>query len=954
MPSSLHLPRAELKAVLSATLRSLRTIRGRIWLAFLVVAAITVSLGSYAVLRIDEVGQLTARTFDQSLMAVNYARAAAADFASMQSALVRCSVETDPVAVGKLRGQIADLHASLLEDLAIAGERAQSLRAMQASLHAKAAVVRWDATKVGATGQHVGDRAWQALDGDVAALNEQIDLLINYTAGDGFTYRQQAKAIVVADVRATVISTAATLLLAALAMWFLARRIVGPVAAASDAAREIARGRLDGTIPPGHGDELGALLAAMAVMRDNIRGMVEREIAQRRSAQARLVDALESSDEGIVLVDAESRIVLTNRQLADFLGVSPRLLQPGTPAQAVAALLDAPTLLAEGELHEHDRHADGNDTRQIGDRWLRVSRSGTQDGGFIAMVSDVTMLKGQEARLRATNANFDAALANMSQGLCLYDADSRLVVVNRRFADVYRLDPASVVPGLSFRQMIELRAAAGHHGTWDMDELHDRRLEAIRRAGGTILDELADGRTISITHRGTGDGGWVATYDDVTERLKAERQISFMARHDTLTRLPNRMFFAERVDDALKRLGRGEGFAVLCLDLDRFKQVNDSLGHPAGDELLRQAAARLEACVREVDTVCRLGGDEFAIVQCGIARDEDAAVLAKRVIAAMGEPMHIDGRPVSVGVSVGVAMAPRDGTSRLTLMKNADAALYRAKEEGRGMWRCFEPGMDARLQARNALEVDLQHALVGDQFEVYYQPLYDVAEGQIGGFEALVRWHHPTRGMVSPAEFIPVAEEMGLIVSLGEWVLGRACREARNWPSHVKVAVNVSSAQFKGPGLIRAVSDALAAGGLTPSRLELEITETVLLSDGSATLEVLHGLKRMGVRLAMDDFGTGFSSLNYLLSFPFDKIKIDQSFVRSLEQRDEARTIVRTMIQLGRSLGMRVTAEGVETREQLDRLSRDGCDEIQGYYFSKPVPAHALPELLKACMGALT
>jgi diguanylate cyclase (GGDEF)-like protein len=954
MPMSFDLSCARLNPAALRALRGTRTIRGRIWIAFLVVAMVTAALGSYAVVRIDEVGQLTARTFDQSLMAVNYARAAGADFAAMESAFVRCSMEADPVVVDGLRRRIAELHASLLEDLAIAGERSQSLRAMQASLQAKEAAARWDATRAQAVGQHVADHAWRILDGDVAALNEQIDLLINYTAGDGFSYRQQAKTIVASDIRATLVSTAATLLIAALVMWFLARRVIGPVASASTAAREIARGRLDGTIPPGHGDELGELLAAMAAMRDNIRTMMQREVAQRRSAQSLLADALESSDEGIAVVDASGHIVLANRQLANFLAIPPRLLQPGTPAQSVAALLDVPASQGGAGPHGEGPLDDKGGTSLVGDRWLRIGRSATGDGGFIAMVSDVTALKSQEARLRATNLNFDAALANMSQGLCLYDADSRLVVVNRRFADVYRLDPASVVPGLTFKQVIELRAAPGHYGSRDPGELHESRIEAIRRAGGTILEELADGRTISIAHRGTAGGGWLATYDDVTERLKAERQISFMARHDTLTRLPNRVVFAERVDDALKRLGRGEGFAVLCLDLDRFKQVNDTLGHPAGDQVLRQAAERLEACVREVDTVCRLGGDEFAIVQCGIARDENTVVLAKRIIAAMSEPVHIDGRPVSVGVSVGIALAPRDGTSRLTLMKNADAALYRAKEDGRGVWRCFEPEMDARLQARNALQIDLQLAIAEEQFEVYYQPLYDIAEGRIGAFEALVRWHHPTRGMVSPAEFIPLAEEMGLIVSLGEWVLGRACREACNWPSHVKVAVNVSSAQFRGAGLTRAVSQTLAATGLAPGRLELEITETVLLSDGSATLEVLHGLKRMGVGFAMDDFGTGFSSLNYLLSFPFDKIKIDQSFVRNLEQRGEARTIVHTMIQLGRSLGMRVTAEGVETREQLDRLRRDGCDEIQGYFFSRPVPAHSLPALLATCVDVLS
>lgn len=544
-----------------------------------------------------------------------------------------------------------------------------------------------------------------------------------------------------------------------------------------------------------------------------------------------------------------------------------------------------------------------------------------------------TEAQSRAAELTIQNGRFEAALDNMHHGLCMVDADRRLTVANHRFAEMF---------GASL-------ASQGDMTRWSLFP----NLGSCFRACATATEELPDGRVIRIACQSVQAGGWVVTFEDVTDRHHAEARLSHMARHDALTRLPNRILFNERVDEAVKRLGRGESFAVLCLDLDRFKQINDTLGHLAGDELLRQVADRLEACVREVDTVCRLGGDEFAILQCDIADGGDAAMLADRIIDVVGQPVEVDGRPVAVGMSVGMALAPRDGTSATRIVMNADAALYRAKADGRGIWRCFEPEMDERLQARSALKLDLQRALSEDQFEVYYQPLYDTAEHRIGSFEALVRWHHPTRGMVSPAEFIPAAEEMGLIVSLGEWVLAQACREAMDWPSQVKVAVNVSSAQFQGQRLVAAVRNVLSRTGLPSSRLELEITETVLLSEGSTTLEILHDLKRMGVRFAMDDFGTGFSSLNYLLSFPFDKIKIDQSFIRSLKQRSEAAAIVRAMIQLGRNLNMRITAEGVETREQLDQLSVDGCDEIQGYYFSRPVPAEQVEGLLLRFNGAL-
>ena len=930
--------------------RLARTIRGRILVAFVVMAAITGALGIYAALQIEATGELATRTFDQSLMSVNYARAALADFTAMENAFIRCSVETDPAERDRLRAKVEEARLSLMEDLTIAGERAESRRAIEAGDRAKEAVSRWNDARGGVADQPEAAGNWRSIDGYAATVNQQIDLLVNYTAGDGFSYRQRARAIVAADIRATLATTAMALLAAAAVAWLLARRIIGPVAAASAAADEIARGKLDGDIPPGNGDELGALLSSMAVMRDNLRSMMEREVAQRRSAQTRLADALESSAEGIVVVDAEGRIALANSQLADFLSLSPRALQPGTPVAALAALIDAPSLL-RGPASTPRPPAE--EARLPDGRWLRVSRSATQDGGFVAVLSDMTVLKTQEEKLQATNLSLDAALENMSQGLCLYDGEGRLIVVNRRFVEIYRLDAATVRPGIAFDEVLRLKIAAGDHGGIEPADYLRRRTEVLRRPGTTVYEEAVHGRTVAIVHHPMAEGGWVATYEDVTERRQAERQVMFMARHDALTRLPNRMLFGERIDDAVKRLGRGEGFAVLCLDLDRFKHVNDTLGHPAGDALLRQVAERLEACVREVDTVGRLGGDEFAVVQCGVSDDEDTITLARRIIAAVSEPIDLDGRLVSVGVSVGIAMAPRDGASRTKLMKSADAALYRAKNDGRGVWRCFEPEMDARLQARSALELDLQRALAEDQFEIHYQPLYDVAEDRIGGFEALLRWRHPTRGMVQPSEFISVAEEIGLIVPLGEWVLARACLEACTWPPHVKVAVNVSPSQFSSPHLVATTVAALAASGLPPSRLELEITETVLLSDGPTTLDTLHRLRREGVRFALDDFGTGYSSLNYLLSFPFDKIKMDQSFIRDLTERSEARAIVRAVTKLGGELGMRITAEGVETREQLEQLRIDGCDEVQGFYFSRPVPPGEVRDLIRKWNGAL-
>jgi diguanylate cyclase (GGDEF)-like protein len=433
---------------------------------------------------------------------------------------------------------------------------------------------------------------------------------------------------------------------------------------------------------------------------------------------------------------------------------------------------------------------------------------------------------------------------------------------------------------------------------------------------------------------------------DVTEKRNSDRKIAFLAYHDALTGLANRVQLREHIEKSLKHAERGERVFVLCLDLDHFKNINDTLGHPIGDALLRAVSKRLHDLVCDEDLVSRTGGDEFSIVQSGAEPIAAAAALATRVVEALSVPFEVDNHHVVIGASVGIAIAPDDGNDADQLLKNADMALYRAKDAGRGGFHFFEPEMDAKAQARRILELDLRNAIAAGEFEVFYQPIVNLAENRISGFEALVRWNHPTRGRVPPAEFIPLAEETGLIVAVGEWVIRRACAETSTWPSNLRVAVNVSPVQFRYKNLVSTIMSALAASGLRSDRLELEITESVLMHDNDATLKVLHQLRGLGVRISMDDFGTGYSSLSYLRSFPFDKIKIDQTFVRDLLAKPDSIAIIRAVAGLGRNFGMATTAEGVETQEQLEQMRAEGCTEVQGYYYSKPLPASEIPQLL--------
>jgi diguanylate cyclase (GGDEF)-like protein len=539
------------------------------------------------------------------------------------------------------------------------------------------------------------------------------------------------------------------------------------------------------------------------------------------------------------------------------------------------------------------------------------------------------------------------AINNMSQGLCMFSPDQRLILSNARYADLYGIPRDKVRPGMALAEILGNRIAAGNVPAMGEGALRARLKEiAARGEPAETVVEQEDGRVFLLGYLPLGDGGWVATHQDITDRRIAEAKIAFMARHDSLTRLPNRVSFRDRLEKSLARLGRGEGIAILGLDLDRFKSVNDTLGHHIGDLLLCEIANRLRGCVRESDMVARLSGDEFAIVQTSGAQPAESTALARRIVEAVGEPCNLDGHQVIVGASIGIAIAPGDGAAADRLMKNADMALYRAKADGRATFRFFEPEMDARMQARRALESDLRAAISKGEFALHYQPVVDLSTGQIQGFEALLRWQQPARGLVSPAEFIPVAEETGLIMPLGEWVIREACLEATRWPGDARVAVNLSPAQLRSPNIVPIVKSALEESRLDPARLELEITETVLLQDSEATLATLHRLRAFGVRISMDDFGTGYSSLSYLRKFPFDKIKIDRSFIRDMSIHDDSTAIVRAVATLGKSLGMTTTAEGVETADQLERVRSEGCTEVQGYFLGPARPAKEVRQIL--------
>jgi diguanylate cyclase (GGDEF)-like protein/PAS domain S-box-containing protein len=680
------------------------------------------------------------------------------------------------------------------------------------------------------------------------------------------------------------------------------------------------------------------------------RAEAEAAIADARKAHERLRQAIDILPQGIVFLDADGRYVLWNKKYAEIYSKSADLFEQGARLEDTlrvgVARGDYPEAVGREDawiaerLHKLYQPGPRHEQKLSDGRVILIDERLTDDGGVVGLRVDITELKQREASFRLL---FDGNPVPMI--VCALD-DERILGVN---------DAAIAHYGYSRSEFerLTIRSLQAFDGDlpWTVggssDEQAGRTWKHVK-ADGALIDLAIYSRELTYAER----PAVLLALMDITERKRAEARLAFMAQHDGLTGLPNRNFLRQQIDEMLLHTRRSaEKVVLLMLGLDNFKAVNDTLGHAVGDKLLRGVAKRLRSTLREDDALARLNSDEFAIVQSGLTRPEDAVMLAKRLLQAIADPYLLDGHSVVIGASIGIAMAPGDGEESEKLLKSADMALSRAKLDARGSFAFFEAALDAKAQSRRKIEVDLRDAIQNDVLRPYYQPLVDLQSGRITGFEALVRWPHAERGMVSPAEFIPVAEDTGLINPLGGLMLRRACLDAAAWPDDVRVAVNLSPLQFRSGNLLSMVTDALRHSGLPPRRLELEITETLLLEKSAQVLATLHALRALGVRISMDDFGTGYSSLSYLRSFPFDKIKIDQSFVRGLGANREAQAIIRSIVSLGKGLGVTITAEGVETEAELSCLRAEGCDEGQGFLFSKARPNAEIVGLLAAQRG---
>jgi diguanylate cyclase (GGDEF)-like protein len=671
--------------------------------------------------------------------------------------------------------------------------------------------------------------------------------------------------------------------------------------------------------------------------------------------------AMANMSTGLSMFDADGGLMVWNQRYIELYGMSPEVVGAGASIHSIVEHrkrvgdldLDVDAYVGEFRQMLIDTGSSTSTSRLRNGKIVSVVNTAIAGGGWVGIHEDITdRVHDEEARfqqateLARTNMQFDAALSNMAQGLCMFDGQKRLLVWNDRYAELYQVPPDLLKIGTPYEVIVADRIARGVLKGETSDLAVKTKVAELAGlpTNSSRIDELADGRFVHLARQPMEGGGWVAIVEDITERRRAEAEIVHLARHDVLTGLANRAEFNAKLEEASKRLKRNGGaVTVMMLDLDKFKAVNDTLGHPAGDQLLVEVGRRLQSTIRETDTLSRLGGDEFAIIQEGGSNQHEGAIaLALRIINAISQPFDLNGHEASVGTSIGIALAPENGVEPEELLKSADLALYDVKANGRNDFRIYHPTMLEVAHTQQSAEGELRDAIAREEFELHYQPVVDVKTRLLCGVEALVRWRHPTKGLIAPDQFIPLAESTGLIVPIGEWILQQACADAALWPAHIKTAVNISAVQFKNGNLFDVILCTLVETGLAPERLELEITETSLLENQEAHLATIRQLKNLGISMALDDFGTGYSSMTYLTNFPFDKIKIDRSFTQGVLTRRDSAAVVSAVLALAQGIGTITTVEGVETEEQFEYMRKAGVDLAQGYLFGRPVPISQL------------
>jgi len=679
---------------------------------------------------------------------------------------------------------------------------------------------------------------------------------------------------------------------------------------------------------------------------------VQRQLAEEKQ---RLDTALNNMTQGLLLYDSQARIVTFNRRYIDMYNLSTDVVKPGLHYYDLIQ-------------HRKDTGSYDGDVRAFCDPIMRnISRGKANStimetpdggahlvinkplatGGWVATIEDITERRKLEQERDRNHAFLREIIDHIPTQITVKDArDGRYILVNSVAEEQFGLASEDII-GRTTRDLFP-KDLADQITTDDERSLQSAEtlfIDDHRWNSRTLGNRIITSKRLAIRDKEGHPRYIINVVEDVTDRRAADEKIAHLAHYDALTDLPNRVLFRERIERELEKAAGGKQFALLYIDIDEFKGINDSLGHHVGDELLKAVASRIRRCIADNDLIARLGGDEFAVIRSAASSVEEVADFVTRVHEAIRQPYQCLGHQLSTDASIGIALAPKDGTDHDQLIRNADLAMYAAKSGGRRMHRFFEPAMDASAKARLTMEQDLRQALANGGFEIHYQPLVHLGCNEVSGCEALLRWRHPERGMISPAEFIPIAEDTGLINEIGDWVLRTACAEAATWPDHIRLAVNVSPVQLKNQTLALRIAGALAASGLKPCRLEIEITEAVLIRDDEAALAILHQLRDIGVRIALDDFGTGFSSLSYLKRFPFDKIKIDRCFVSDISEVDASSSIVEAVVDIATALKMTTTAEGVETEAQRELLIRLGCTEMQGYLFSAPKPGVEVKKL---------